>query len=43
MLHEAWSAITANPGVAGAVLLVSFIGVMAWAWWPGSLVAFLLP
>jgi hypothetical protein len=40
MRHGPWIAINANPGVAGAVLLVAFVGVMAWAWWPSG---FLLP
>jgi hypothetical protein len=39
MLHDTRNAIT-NPGLAGAILLVAFIGVMAWAWWPWG---FLLP
>jgi hypothetical protein len=25
--------VISNPGLAGAILLVAFIGVMAWAWW----------
>ena len=40
MRNGAWIAIDANPGVAGALLLVAFLGVMAWAWWPSG---FLLP
>jgi hypothetical protein len=30
----------ANPGVAATVLLITFIAVMAWVWWPEG---FLLP
>jgi len=40
MRHDTWNAINANPGVAGAVLLVVFVAVMAWVWWPSG---FLLP
>jgi hypothetical protein len=40
MRHATWNAINANPGVAGVVLLVMFVGVMAWTWWPSG---FLLP
>jgi hypothetical protein len=40
MRNGAWIAINANPGVAGALLLVGFVGVMAWVWWPSG---FLLP
>jgi hypothetical protein len=39
MLHNLLDAIS-NPGVAATVLLVGFIGVMTWAWWPAG---FLLP
>ena len=39
MLHNLSDAIS-NPGVAATVLLVGFIGVMTWAWWPAG---FLLP
>jgi hypothetical protein len=34
-MHDTRKAIT-NPGLAGAILLVAFIGVMAWVWWPGG-------
>jgi hypothetical protein len=37
MRHDTWNAINANPGVAGAVLLVLFVAVMAWVWWPSGL------
>ena len=40
MRNGAWNAIDANPGVAGVLLLVAFLGIMAWAWWPSG---FLLP
>jgi hypothetical protein len=33
MLHNVRN-VTANPGLVGAILLVVFIGVTAWAWWP---------
>jgi hypothetical protein len=33
MLDDTRYVIT-NPGLAGAILLAAFIGVMAWAWWP---------
>jgi hypothetical protein len=34
-MHHIWNAITnANPALAGTILLASFIGVMAWVWWP---------
>ena len=40
-MHHIWNAITnANPALAGTILLASFIGVMAWVWWPAG---FLLP
>jgi len=39
MLDDTRNVIT-NPGLAGAILLVAFIGVMTWAWWPAG---FLLP
>jgi hypothetical protein len=39
MLHDLLDVIS-NPGVAATVLLVGFVGVMAWAWWPAS---YLLP
>ena len=29
--------ISANPGVAGAILLAAIIAVMLWAWWPPGL------
>jgi len=32
MFHEVLRGIT-NPGLAGTILLVAFIGVMAFAWW----------
>ena len=32
MLHDTRNVVT-NPGVAGAILLVVYIGVTAWAWW----------
>jgi hypothetical protein len=32
MLHDFLGAIT-NPGFAGTILLVAFIGVMTIAWW----------
>jgi hypothetical protein len=32
-MHDTRKTIT-NPGLAGAILLVAFIGVMAWVWWP---------
>ena len=39
--HELWNWIsTTNRGMAGAILLVVFIGAMLWAWWPAG---FLLP
>jgi hypothetical protein len=38
--HELWNGISTNPGLAGAVLLVVFIGAVLWAWWPAG---FLLP
>jgi hypothetical protein len=31
MLQNPWHALSGNPGLAGTILLVSFIGVMAWA------------
>jgi hypothetical protein len=40
MLQNPWHALSDNPGLAGTDLLVSFIGVMAWTWWPTG---FLLP
>ena len=36
MLHDTRNVAT-NPGLAGAILLVAFIGVMAWVWWPETL------
>jgi hypothetical protein len=39
MLHNLLDMIS-NPGVAATVLLVGFMGVMAWVWWPAG---YLLP
>ena len=39
MLHKLLDAIS-NPGVAATVLLVGFMAVMGWAWWPTG---YLLP
>ena len=33
MLDDTRNVIT-NPGLAGTILLVAFIGVLAWSWWP---------
>ena len=39
MRHDTRNVIT-NPGLAGTILLVAFIGLMVWEWWPAG---FLLP
>jgi hypothetical protein len=33
MLHNVRN-VVANPGLVGAILLVAFIGLTAWTWWP---------
>ena len=33
MLHNVRN-VVANPGLVGAILLVAFIGLTVWAWWP---------
>ena len=40
MLDKPWDDAIINPGVAATVLLLSVIGLVAWAWWPSG---FLLP
>jgi hypothetical protein len=40
MLQNPWHALSNNPALAATILLMGFIGVMVWAWWPMS---FLLP
>jgi hypothetical protein len=40
MRHEMWNEISANPSLAGLLLLVALIAVTLWAWWPAG---FLLP
>jgi hypothetical protein len=39
MFHDTRN-VFANPGLVGAILLLVFVGVMAWMWWPPG---FLLP
>ena len=33
MLHNVRN-VVANPGLFGAILLLTFIGLTVWAWWP---------
>ena len=41
MHHDIWNVIAdTNPGAVGTILLLGFVGVVAWVWWP---VGFLLP
>jgi hypothetical protein len=35
-LEKSWSVLSSNPAVAATVLLVGYIGVMAWVWWPAG-------
>jgi hypothetical protein len=37
MFRRAWNEVNANPGLAGTILLLVFITVMAWAWLPTGL------
>jgi hypothetical protein len=32
-LQKSWSLLRSNPAVAATILLVGYIGVMAWTWW----------